>query len=117
MLNYEKCKMLKELGFPQKKYRYAKYYLTPELVIDFETAHDVFDNNRKVNDIYEEIDWTLNLVYIPTLEDLIGEQSYELTINAAANQMVEFNKLNNPDVAKAQEKDSQLPAPEAHLTS
>ena len=92
MIDYDTAVKLKNAGFPQKHTRYSKYYLTPFYIIDFETAHSVFDNNRKSNNIYEEIEWTNDLVYIPTLEDFIGQQEYEIKLDDAADQWLKNNE-------------------------
>lgn len=112
MISYEVAKKLKELGFQQKKNRYSKYYLGEgQYIIFFETAHSIFDTNRKTNDIYEEIDWTKDLVYIPTLEDFIGKDTYELTLDSAVGNWLLNNEQN---VAENKAPDSQPPAPEVN---
>jgi len=92
MLTYEQCKKLKDLGFKQKHNRYSKYYLTSDYIIDFETAHSVFQNIRQTNDVFEEIEWTKSLVYIPTLEDFIGQGEYELKLTLALLKWLEENE-------------------------
>ena len=108
-MTYEFCKRLKDAGFPQRHNRYAKYYLNPDLVIDFETAHDVFNSNRQSNDVREEVDFTLSLVYIPTLEDLMGQAAYEQTWLVFANEWLKNNEN--------QTQNNELPPTEAQPTN
>jgi hypothetical protein len=113
MVTYEQAKRLKELGFPQKHHKYSKYYLTEDYIVDFETAHSIYDPKKIKEETqfaggwpnWDNIEYTNVLIYIPTLEDMIGMQSYDLTLDAAVFQWIDANKtsINPQDLIKRNE--------------
>jgi len=84
MLTYEQCKQLKDCGFPQQHKKHSQYYLTPDYIIDFETAHDIYMTKGAVYKGEEEISWTESLMYIPEFQDFIGEDQFQLTMDTYA---------------------------------
>jgi len=82
MIPIEQCLQLQLAGFPQKHSQYSRYYLGKEFYIDFEISNRVYATNETKDDgRFESLNPTRDLVFIPRLEDLIGElpQLYRLT--------------------------------------
>lgn len=105
MISYENAIRLKELGFPQKKYASAKYYIAPDMIINFEDIHDfktVSDWAEKRHEV--QVNWMDKFTYIPELVDLLGIQSYDLTLDAAVYQWIENHKGQTEEVVKRNEQ-------------
>lgn len=93
MINFEQAKLMKELGLPQKRHKNAKYYVTPDIIMDFEAIHDLKDTKAWFEKRFEEqVNWMDHFTYIPELIDLIGLESYDLTLDAAVYHFIEGKK-------------------------
>jgi hypothetical protein len=123
MITYQQAKDLKEAGFPQKKNRYSQYYLTPDYIIDFETAHNIYMSNTPMEDERwagdNEIKWSESLIYIPKLEDfvvytqflstkgdpngLIAEKSYNDLMDSIVEKYTKGNKEQISELIKRYE--------------
>ncbi len=104
MITYETAKQMKELGLPQKRHKSAKYYVTPDIIIDFEAIHDLKDAKAWNDKRFEEqVNWQDYFTYIPELIDLIPLENYNLTLDAAAWQFIEGRKSQQGDLIKRTE--------------
>jgi hypothetical protein len=116
MITYQQAKDLKDAGFPQKKNRYSQYYLTPDYIIDFETAHNIYMSNTPMEDERwagdSEIKWSESLIYIPKLEDFvydlthvgqIAEKSYNDLMNSIVENYTKGNKEQISELIKRYE--------------
>lgn len=106
MISFQQASALKEAGFPQKKYPHARYYITEDIMIDFQDISYIYSSNLPLN-LQEEgysgkHDFADQdkLVYQPTLEDLIGYGLYEKHIKDYVEKYLEANK----DVQENSEK-------------
>ncbi len=85
MLTYQKSKELRDLGFPQKRHNYAKYFINENTIAYFEDIKNSFDREDYENRRHENpVNWGEHFVYIPELIDFIGIERYDATIYAAA---------------------------------
>lgn len=97
-ISYETAKQIKELGLTQKRHKNAKYYVTPSIIMDFEAIHDLKDAKAWFEKRFEEeVNWMDNFTYIPELIDLIGVQTYDLTLDAAVYHFIEGKKSHKED--------------------
>lgn len=98
MITYEQAKKLKDSGFPQKKNRYSQYYLTPDYIIDFETAHRIYMSNTPMKDEkwagQDEIKWSESLIYIPKLEDFVVNTQF-LSVEGDPNSFIAEKSYND----------------------
>lgn len=105
MISFEQAKLMKELGLTQKRHKNAKYYVTPDIIMDFEAIHDLKDAKHwfltrgEVN-----VNWMEHFTYIPELIDLIGPQSYDLTLDAAVYHFIDNHKQAHEDNLKRSEE-------------
>lgn len=118
MITYEIAKQLKELGLSQKRHKSAKYYVTPNIIMDFEAIHDLKDAKVWFEKRFEEqVNWMEYFTYIPELIDMIGTESYNLTLEAAVYHFIEEKKISQEDLVKRTEGVSiEKPLPEGKAT-
>ncbi len=93
MITYQTAVKMKELGFPQKRHKSAKYYVTPDMIIDFEDIHDFKEVTEWATKRSEvQVNWNDKFTYIPELIDLLGISTYDLTLDSAVYQWIEGRK-------------------------
>ncbi len=93
MITFETANEMKKLGLTQKRHKSAKYYVTPDIIMDFEAIHDLKDAKAWFKKRFDEqVNWMEHFTYIPELIDLIGIESYNLTLDAAVWHFIEGKK-------------------------
>ena len=90
MITYKQAKEMKELGLTQKRHDHSRYYINETTIAYFEDIKNAFDTTDWHKTRKEEpVDWMNNFSYIPELVDLIGTETYNLTLDAAVYHFME----------------------------
>lgn len=73
MTEFELCRELNKLGFPQKRCDDSWYWLTPELLIKMEDVDSLYLSDKRTTPSYAD-----HLIYYPTIEDFIDHLQEDL---------------------------------------
>lgn len=108
MISYTIAKTMKELGFTQKRHDKAMYYINESTISYFEDIKNSFEAKRWEESRNEiPVIWLDQFTYIPELIDLIGIQSYDLTLEVAAYHFIEGKKSMQSELIKKTEDATQ----------
>lgn len=93
MIDYTTAKKIRDLGFVQRRHDHAMYYVNENTIMYFEDIKNALNSNDWIERRQEyPVDWMQNFAYIPELVDLIGVESYKLTLDATVFHFIENNK-------------------------